>query len=76
MLLSRSNDIKILYNGLMDKTTGRSRRIGGRKKCENCGREFEAFRYWDKYCSNACGSSVRVRRFWVNKLRAESEAKK
>lgn len=53
----------------MSKGKGSGKRIGGLKRCEKCGKEFDAFRSWDKYCSNACGSKVRVERFWKNKLK-------
>ena len=42
----------------------RSLRKGGLKLCEHCGKSFEAFRSWDKYCNNKCGQKVRAMRFW------------
>ena len=53
----------------MDK---RSKRIGGKKVCEQCGKSYTAFRDWDKYCSHSCGSQVRLKRFWDKKLKSEA----
>lgn len=43
------------------------------KKCEHCGVRFIAYRDWDKYCSNACGMTVRMTRYWLKKIRDRKE---
>lgn len=52
---------------------GRSNRLGGEKKCEECGKMFEAFRSWGRYCTNHCGSQARQRRFWAKKLEHKNQ---
>jgi len=50
------------------KKDARSNRLGGLKNCECCGKQFDAFRAWDKYCDKKCGAKARAKRFWANKV--------
>ena len=45
-------------------------RLGGRKKCDECGATFEAYREWDKYDKKKCRNKARSRRFWTTSKRA------
>jgi len=44
------------------------------KRCENCGREFQPWRRWQRYCSYACGQhAAYLRRLAI--LRAHRDTK-